>query len=240
MKTKKIFLIQSLFCLLLLPSCEKDNFTGPTACFYGSIRDVKTGELVETDLQNGATIEAYELGYENPSAQTWVIKNNGEFRNNLVFSNKYDLYLRNANFYPLEFKSFEIKPGNNEYNFEVEPYIRIKSPTITHNQNEIVATFSLEGGRENTIIKNIRLYAFSDMHVGEAVKFDIQSSNDKTNNINEIIDPSKQYELSINLEKNTNLFKAGRSYYFRIGAIASLDDVGTVRHNYAPAVKISF
>ena len=59
-------------------------------------------------------------------------------------------------------------------------------------------------------------------------------------NINEIIDPSKQYELSINLEKNTNLFKAGRSYYFRIGAIASLDDVGTVRHNYAPAVKISF
>lgn len=239
MKTKIIFLIQSLFCLLLLSSCEKDNLAGPDAQFYGSIRDIKTYELVETDLLNGATIEAYELGYENPSAQIWVIKNNGEFRNNLVFSNKYDLYLRNANFYPLEFKSFEIKPGDNEYNFEVEPYIRIKSPTITHNQNRIVATFSLEGGRDNTIVKSIRLYAFSDMHVGEAIKFDIQSSSDKKENINEIITPSKQYELSIELEKNSNLFKAGRSYYFRIGAMASINDVGTIRHNYAPIVKIS-
>lgn len=239
MKTKVVFLIQSLFCLLLLSSCEKDSFAGPNAQFYGSIRDIKTGEPVETDLQNGATIEAYELGYENPSAQTWVIKNNGEFRNNLVFSNKYDLYLRNANFYPLEFKSFEIKPGDNEYNFEVEPYIRIKSPTITHSQDKIVATFSLEGGRDNTSVKNIRLYAFSDIHVGEAIKFDIQSSNDKIENANEIMTSSKQYELSIDLGNNANLFKTGRSYYFRIGAVANISNVGTVRYNYAPAVKIS-
>lgn len=236
----KTIFIKSLIVLLSLSSCMKDNFEGPNASFYGAIIDKKTNEYVETDLQNGSKIEAYELGYEDPVAQTWVIKNSGEFRNNLVFANDYDLYLRNCNFYPQEYKSYKIKPGNNECFFYVTPFIRILNPNIVYDKNnsKIVATFNLEGGEGTEKVQNIRLYAFSDMHVGEAVKFDVKESNDRAD-INKVVDSSVNYELSIDLDKNTSLFKKGRDYYFRIGALADVDGVGTIRHNYATCVKIT-
>lgn len=231
----------ALFCLILLASCEKDNFEGPNAQLFGSIKDAKTGELVETELQNGSVIEVFELGYENPVSQKWLIKNNGEFRNDLVFANKYDIYLRNCNFYQQEFKAFEIRSGANEYHFEVVPYIRVRNANITFDKtnNKVVATFSLEGGKPEVQVKNVRLYAFSDMHVGEAVKFDVKNSTDRKENINQVIDPATVYTLEIDLGKNSNLFKAGRDYFFRIGALANLSGQGTVRHNFAPYIKLS-
>lgn len=231
----------ALFCLILLASCEKDNFEGPDAQFFGSIKDAKNGELVETELQNGSVIEVFELGYENPISQKWLIKNNGEFRNNLVFPNKYDIYLRNCNFYQQEFKEFEIRSGANEHHFEVVPYIRIKNANITFDKtnNKVVATFSLEGGKPEVQVKNIRLYAFSDMHVGEAVKFDVKNSIDRRENINQVIDPATVYTLEIDLDKNSTMFKTGRDYFFRIGALANLSGQGTVRHNFAPYIKLS-
>lgn len=236
---KTITKILTLFCLILLASCEKDNFDGPNAQFYGSIKDAQTGELVETELQNGSMIEVFELGYENPVSQKLLIKNNGEFRNNLVFANKYDVYLRNGNFYQQEFKGFVIKPGENEHHFEVVPYIRIKNAKITHDKanNKVMATFNLEGGKAEVQVKNIRLYAFSDIHVGESVKFDVKNSADRKENINQVINPATVYTLEIDLGKNPNLFKAGRDYFFRIGALANLSGQGTVRHNFAPYVK---
>lgn len=237
----KNILITLFLGTFLLTSCMKDNFEGPNASFFGAIIDEKTNEYVETDLQNGSTIEAYELGYEDPVAQKWVIKNNGEFRNNLVFANDYDLYLRNGNFYPQEFKSFKIKKGENEHNFIVKPYLRILDESITYDKTakKIIAKFKLEGGNGDEKVKNVRLYAFSDMHVGEAVKFDVKNSSDKIEGINTVVDPSYQYELSIDLDKNPSLFKSGRNYFFRIGALANIDNVGTIRHNYAPYVKIT-
>lgn len=241
MKTKVTIFIQALCCLLAMSSCEKDNFDGPNAQFYGSMRDAKTNELVETDLQNGSVIEAFELGYQNPVSQKWVIKSNGEFRNNLVFANKYDIYLRNCNFFPQEFKDFEIKPGKNQCDFIVEPYIRVKNAQITYDKDnkKVIANFSLEAGREEVKVKNVRLYAFSDMYVGEAVKFDVKSSVDRMENINQLINPSIIYTLTIDLEKNNDLFKIGRNYFFRIGAIANVAGVGTIKHNYAPYVMIT-
>lgn len=225
----------------LLTSCMKDNFDGPNASFFGAIVDEKTNEYVETDLLNGSTIEAYELGYDDPVAQIWVIKNNGEFRNNLVFANDYDLFLRNGNFYAQEFKSFKINPGENMHNFIVKPYLRILDESITYDKaaKKIVAKFKLEGGNGDEKVKNVRLYAFSDMYVGEAIKFDVKNSSDRIEGINKVVDPAYEYELTIDLDKNTSLFKNGRDYFFRIGALANIDNVGTIRHNYAPYVKIT-
>jgi hypothetical protein len=45
--------------------------------------------------------------------------------------------------------------------------------------------------------------------------------------------------LTIDLAANANLFPAGRDYFFRVGALADLAGVGTIRHNYAPIVKIT-
>ena len=54
----------------------------------------------------------------------------------------------------------------------VVPFIRIKNLSITHNasNNTIVATFSLEPGSADVRLSRVRLYAWSDMYVGENVK----------------------------------------------------------------------
>ena len=51
--------------------------------------------------------------------------------------------------------------------------------------------------------------------------------------------PTTTITLSMDIGANANLFPAGRDYFFRIGALASVPNVGTIRHNFAPHVKIT-
>lgn len=241
---KKIFyLIYTLvFLTMFLPSCKIDNFPGPDASFFGAIKDSIGGALVETELINGSAIEAFELGYPTQVSQKWLIKNTGEFRNNLVFANTYDIYLRNENFFPYNVMGLKINQGDNQRDFLVVPYIRIKNCAITLDKtaNKVTATFSLEAGKSSVKLKSIRLYAFSDIYVGDNVKFSTTG-----NTFSQAFSPSKvidssTYTLSIDLTANAALFPAGRNYYFRVGAMADVTGVGTIRMNYAPNVKIVF
>jgi hypothetical protein len=226
---------------LIFTSCEIDNFKLPDAQFFGAIKDSVGGSLVETELINGSVIQAYELGYTTQVAQNWVIKNTGEFRNNLVFSGRYDLYLRNGNFFPYTVSDFEIKPGENPHDFQVVPYIRIKNCQIVHDKasNKIVATFSLEAGKPIVKARSIRLYAFNDMHVGENIKYNTAGIGFSENFAPTKAIGSETYTLSIDLAANSTLLIPGRNYYFRVGALADVSGVGTVRHNFAPLVKIT-
>jgi len=240
-RINKIIVLVTCF-LFTIVSCEIDNYDKPASSFSGGIKDVTTGTLVETDLQNGSAIRAYELGFETLAAQTWVIKNTGEFRNDMVFPGHYNLEFINGNFYPFTVDNFEIKPGVNTHDFEVTPYIRIKDVTIAHNtgNNRVVATFKLEAGKPEVKLKSIRLYAFTDIHVGEQVKFNTTGADFKQDfGTAQTIDGSTVYTLSIDLNENEIFFGLSRNYYFRVGALASVPNVGTVRYNYAPLVKIA-
>lgn len=239
---KTLYALITVTCLVIfLSSCEIDNFEAPDARFFGAIRDSVGNGLVETELINGSVIQAYELGYPTQVVQNWVIKNSGEFRNDLVFAGKYDLYLRNGNFFPYTVKEFEIKSGDNQKDFQVVPYIRIKNVNITRDQgaNKITATFTLEAGKPSVKVKAVRLYAFTDIYVGENVKFNTTGTG-----FSQSFSPSKAidgstYTLTIDLAANANFFKVSRNYYFRVGALSDVAGVGTIRHNFAPYVKIA-
>lgn len=243
---KHIIKISALIAIIIfsLYSCEIDNLPGPDAQFRGAIKDVQGNELVETDLVNGSTIGVYEHGYENPVLQNWLIKNNGEFCNNLVFSNTYDIVFQNCNFFPFEEKDFKIKPGLNEHTFLVTPYIRVKNLSIVHDaaSKKIVASFKLEGGKPSVKLSKVTLYAFTDIHVGRFVSFEMVKGDGE---FDKVFDPaidietSLVYTLSIDLKENADLFSIHRNYYFRVGALAYQDGVGTIRRNYAPYVKIA-
>ncbi len=241
MKIHNILLILSL--TLLFGGCEifqMDNYDGPNASFSGGIKDAVTGGLVETDLQNGSAMRAYELGWPE-GAQSWVIKQSGEFLNEKVFAAHYKIEFINCNFYPFVIEDLEIKKGKNNYDFEVTPYIRVKDVNISKAGNQIVASFKLQGGKPEVKLSAIRLYAFTDMYVGEQVKFSIQNTSCyKTFSPAATIDESTVYTLSIDVSQySSEHFKYNRNYYFRVGALASVSGVGTVRHNYAPLVVIS-
>ena len=153
----------------------------------------------------------------------------------MVFAATYDVRFENGNFYPFEVKDFVVKSGDNVYDFKVIPYIRVKSPKVEKNGNVITATFSLEAGKQEVKLKEIQLFAFSDMWVGN----NVNGGTDK-----QVFSPSTAinsadiYTLSIDLGQNADVLKYSKNYYFRIGALADVSGVGTVRHNYAPVVVI--
>jgi len=218
---------------------ELDNYEAPNASFRGGIRDAATGELVETDIQNGSAIRAYEYFTSettpSTSALTWVIKQNGEFQNDMVFAANYKIEFINGNFFPFTVEKLEIKKGDNQHDFEVTPYIRLKNVNIQQSGRKITATFSLEAGREEVKLQSVRLYAFTDMYVGEQVKFAITDEDAyQTFSPAKTISSGETFTLTIDADKYPLNFQYSRNYYFRVGALASVSGVGTVRYNYAP------
>ena len=240
---KKIFIILSCVSLFLT-SCKLDNYPGPDAQVYGSILDAKTGALVGTDIQNGSQLKVYDQTYPDAAAthsngQTWVIKNTGEYRNNLVFAADYEVIFENGNFYGFS-QMINVKKGENKIDFQVTPYLRVKDCTISKSGDIVTAKFKLEGGKGTESVNQVQLFAFSDMWVGNYVKFAIEGGTDKAT-VNEPVDPSKEYTLSIDCSKNKTLFKySNKNYYFRVGAKASVPNAGTIRHNYGDVVVIKF
>lgn len=240
---KKVLLVLA-GALFLLSSCKLDNYPGPDAQIHGKILDTKDGTtLVGTDIQQGSQLMVYEQGYaaaaNHANGQTWVIKNTGEYRNNLVFSGRYEVVFQNGNFYGFS-DFFDVKPGDNEIDWKVTPFLRVKDCNIVKNGNIVTATFKLEGGKGDEKVKEIRLFAFSDMWVGNYVKFALSGGTDKANP-NEVVDPTKEYTLSIDTAANAGFFKyTGKNYYFRVGAQADVPGAGTIRHNYSELKAIAF
>jgi hypothetical protein len=243
MKKILYFLIFIISLVLVDTSCKIDNYPYPDAQFFGAIRDSVGGGLVEQDLQTGSVIGAYEAGYPTPTLQNWVIKNSGEFRNNYVYANTYDIVFQSCNFFPYQ-TWVDIKAGANEHDFLVTPFIRVKNASITLNTatNKIVATFTLEAGKPSVKVGKISLYAWTDIYVGEYIKTSLATGTGQpTQTLTgaaQTINPSTTYTLSIDLAANATVFAIKRNYYFRVGAIAIQSGVGTIRTNYAPLVKI--
>ncbi|MCF8380098.1 MAG: DUF3823 domain-containing protein [Bacteroidales bacterium] len=239
---KNILIVIFLPCLLFtLFSCEPDNYEGPNAQVFGSVKDALTGELVETELINGNVIRTYEQGFVVEQRRDWLIKNSGEYRNNLVFAGDYRYEMFECNFYPTE-GIFSLDESENNLDFFVTPYLRIVNPSIQKSGNEIIATFSLEAGGPEVTLFEICLFAFSDIHVGNYTRFALVNSEDRLQFSPTIaIDNSITYTLKIDLSSNEVFFPYAKNYYFRIGAMASLSDVensGSVKFNYAPYVVI--
>ncbi len=231
-----------MFCLLLsATSCKIDNYDGPDAQIKGEILDEKTGELVGMDVQE-CSLTVQEQGFENPEDQSWLIKNTGEYENKMIFSGTYDIRIENANCYPVEEKNVVLKKGKNEKNFKVTPFIRIVNPSITKSGDIVTATFSLEGGKDEVKLSQIQLFAFSDMWVGHSIRYSLSSGSDSRSfSPAATIDHSVTYTLTIDTKKDKASFSyTNKNYYFRIGALASVSGVGTVRFNYSPLVVIRF
>ena len=244
LKIKKLYVIA--FAALTLTACDLfkiDNYDGPNASFNGGIRDIDTGELVETDIQNGSRLQLQEIGYR-PGLLTRVVMQDGQFRDDMFFAGFYSIDFNACNFYPFKIEEIEVKKGNNTMDFEVTPYIRVQNVNIKKEGNTIVATFNLEAGKDEVRLSNVRLYAHTDIYVGDQITTYTPGGSGFSQSFSpvKVIDSSETYTLTIDLtnEVNANYFKYDRNYYFRVGAMASVSGVGTIRRNYAPYTVIKF
>ena len=233
--------------IFVFASCEMfklDNYEGPNATLKGRILDELTGELVETDLQTGSTLKFKELGWAEGGILSRVIMQNGEYQDKLMFAGTYRLEFSDCNFYPFVIEEFVVKKGGNEQDFTVTPYIRVKNVNIRQEGNQIVATFNLQAGRPEVRLSDVQIYLSTDMYVGQPyTRFPLSGSdfNQTFSPAIEIVEAT-QYTLTIDLTNASNkaYFKYKQNYYFRVGAMASVPGVGTIRRNYAPYTVINF
>ncbi len=227
MKKLKNYLV-ALVVLASVASCKVDNYPAPDAQLYGTFLDVDTNEPVEQDIIRGSTIEYIEQGYESQAKQYMIVKNDGTYRNNLIFSNTYLIAPVRGNFVPMTPEEVNIQ-GPTQLDFKVQPYIRVKDPKIEKVGNKVVATFRLE----QTVINKVRrigLYAHPDPEVGDPIR--VASVN---KNVDAVVDPNEVHRLEIDLPANSNSLKSGRQYFFRIGALI---DAPEAKYNYAKAVRL--
>ena len=164
------------------------------------------------------------------------------------YSNRYRFEFTSCNFFPI-IRNYTINPGENQVDFTVTPYIRIKNLSITYDATakKVNASFTIEGGSSSVKVSTLKLYAWTDMYVGENVKKTlVTGTGTPTRTLTgaaQTINPATVYNLSIDLAVNQGTDKNGfgvhRNYYFRVGALATLTGVGTIRYNYAPYVVIA-
>ena len=163
-----------LAAMMLITSCEKDNFDGPDATFSGEIRDKKTGELIPQEISDGSRIYYIEQGWENPSVQNMVIKKDGTFNNSLMFSGNYKIILNRGNFVAQDTIDMKIHPGDNFKVFEVVPYLRIIEPEIQLKDRVVTAKFKLEQVTSNKVYR-VSLFAYS--HIDVSSKLNLENFN---------------------------------------------------------------
>lgn len=229
MKNKNIYLLSAAFFFTLFTSCELDNYEAPNATMSGSIFDIETNELVRQDIVDGAQIEYIEHGFENPQTQYQIIKNDGTYRNNLMFAATYTMHLRRGNFVPIDEIEVKIKKGDNVIDYQVMPYIRIKNAKIEKGDGVVVAEFNLQQTVPNKVSK-IGLYAHQQATVGASSKTAYIEST-----VNAVSTEDTVYKLILAIDEK---FTTGKQYYFIIGALIDASEA-QAKPNYAAPVRIA-
>lgn len=213
--------------LLTIKSCSLDNYEKPNAILFGSFIDQETGELIEQDIINGTKITVIEHGFETPQEQYLVVKNDGTYRNTMMFPNTYTIQPKRGNFVQIDPVDLVIK-NETKLDFLVLPFLRIKNPQIYKSANKIKATFNIEQTSIDKVQK-IGLYVDPEPSVGEYKRVFAKEIP-----IGMQVDSSELLTIEIDLNTVSEL-KSGKSYYFRIGALLNVPEA---KSNYAKAVKI--
>lgn len=228
MKNIKVY-ISAVWLIFAASACSIDNYPAPDSQLYGTFLDVETSEPVEQDIIRGSTIEFIEHGYASQTKQTMIVKNDGTYRNNLIFSNTYTVTPVRGNFVPAGPQEVTVK-GATKLDFKVQPYIRVKDVKIEKVGTKVVATFKLQ----QTVINNVKkigLYVHPEPAVGEPMRTVLADQE-----INAVTDPGKVYKLEMDIPSNSSNLKAGSQYFFRVGAII---DAPESKFNYAKAVRLT-
>lgn len=235
MKQIRILICAALVALAAA-GCSLDNYDAPDGKIYGSIIDIETGELVEQDIIDGSVIEYIEEGYTQ--IQNMVIKNDGTYRNNMIFSGKYSMQPVRGNFEPVEPAEVVIREGDNKVDFKVKPYVRIKNTNIYRAGEFVKADFTIQlSGYDN--LQTLTLFAHTEPILGHSIskvyRVDLP--------VGAWFQEEKNYTLQMKLKADASdplgIFypKPGQTWFFRVGAKIN---VAESKYNYAPAQEITF
>ena len=236
--------VLAAFCMT---SCEwflLDNTEQHNATVSGKIIDAATGETVQTEINNGGSIRFVELGWDAESFQSWSVKNNGTYRNNLVWAGDYRMETIEQNYYPLT-QEFKLEKGDNVVDFTVTPYLRFLSHSIKYDaaSKKIIATCEVQVSDPSKTdkINEIRLCCFTDCFVGYALNNCKNDAGAAKKNVTMDANGKATVTLEIDTQASANAieFKYERTHYVRLAAVATGSGVNTSsRYNFTPTYSI--
>jgi len=218
---KKIVYILPL--LLAVTSCswfKLDNQDGWNASIEGRLVDSVTGEPVQSEQGNPLTV--YELGWDNEVPQNWAIKNNGTYKNGLVFAGTYRMNTINANYVadPVE---FTVGKGSNTLDFKVTPFLRVSDVKISYDSasKKINATCTVEPAFPEdkvNLIGEVVLCVYPDRFVKYSYN---NCAKDPGASVKNLPAARQTVNLSVDtqLAANVQEFQYERPHYIRIAAI---------------------
>ena len=226
---KYIVLSVIALLVLLVSSCELDNYDAPDASFFGAIIDEETGDTILQDLIEGSTIDYIELGYKNPQVQQLRFHTDGTFRNNLMFSGDYKIIPTRGNFFSPDTLEAHINKGDNKIDFTVKPYCRIHNVRLEKIDYQgkpwLLAHFNVEQvATEN--VKELMLAIDENPNVGWVINKKYFKKP-----IDKVLAPDDDQLLYISLED----IPKGKEYYVRVGALI---DRPEARYNWGKAIKV--
>jgi hypothetical protein len=222
---KKI--ISVLSCALTLTfavsSCswfKLDNMDGWDASVEGQIVDAATNQPIQFE-QGLSTITVVQKEKKSEANQAWNVKNNGSYKNALVFSGKYVMDTKTSNFIA-EAQDFELTKGENKVTFKATPYVRIENVDFKMENGKIKAVCKVSSPvAQANNIGDVRLCIAPDRFV----RF---SNNNAANDPGSIfkdakVDGSSEIVLYIDpaLPANAAEFQYDMPHYVRIGAVAA-------------------
>lgn len=236
--------VLAAFCMT---SCEwflLDNTEQHNATVSGKIIDAATGETVQTEINNGGSIRFVELGWDAEAFQTWSVKNNGTYRNNLVWAGDYRMETIEQNYYPLT-QEFKLEKGDNVVDFTVTPYLRFLSHSIKYDaaSKKIVATCEVQvsdPSKTNTL-NEIRLCCYTDCFVGYAYNNCKDDAGAVEKNVTMDANGKATVTLEIDTQATANAteFKYERTHYVRLAGLATGGGVNTSsRYNFTPTYSL--
>ncbi len=241
---KKILILFS--AVLLAASCEwfeLDNQAGYDAQVEGAFVDAVTGEAIQFGFPNAASFSIVEEGWDGESPQSWYVRPNGTYTNNLVFAGDYRIDTKDANFYPFVEK-FTLRKGPNTHNFAVTPYARIIDPQISYDAaaGQLKATFKVEhADRTKTSKMAVAFCGYTDRFVSDGINNFTAKTAKMTTGV--IADGQTEITLYVDVKNptdNNGQFMYNRTHYVRIAAQATGAGVNASnRYNYSPVFAVS-
>lgn len=245
---RNIRILLQIFACLFLSSCELDNYDAPDSSIFGKIID-QDGDALQSDASaQGVTITYIEQGdFTSPVKQALRLKTDGTYRNDAVFSGTYNIVIRDANFVNTDtLKNYIIKPGQNELDFTVQPYVTITNLNLEKVGNKVVAKFKLKTlGNNATRVERIQLFAYLDRIVGFGAKFTTVPANAGLLVLNKAPGINDEFTLELDLSTQGNTFSkypTSTQFWFRVGALVVKADASAgsnPKWNYSVPVQIA-
>ena len=244
------YILMTVLAACFVTSCDwfvLDNAEQHNATISGKFIDEGTGELVPNEVYSSTTgvMKVVELGWDSEAVQTWYVKNNGTYRNNLVWAGTYRMDTKDANYYPYT-TEFELKKGDNVIDFTVKPYVRFGKPTFSYDaaSKKIIATCEVQvtDPAQTPTLNEVRLCCYTDCFVGASFNNCKNDAGAVASNVQFDTNGKATVTVAIDTQNEANAieFKYERVHYVRLAALATGAGVNTSsRYNYTQTYSIA-